>query len=633
MTVKEALAELEQADSDEDISHTKLAEKHNCWRSTLTRRQQGVHASREEEGLNRRAMHPRDEAELVNYIQSLTKRHLMPTRQMIKNFAAPILGYEPGDSWVTRFLHRHEDVLITAWTTPMESGRHKADSGDKYRLYFELAHSKIAEYELEAEHTYNMDEKGFAIGVIGKSKRIFDKKLYGQKQYRQSLHDGNREWVTLLATICADGSTLPPGIIFAAAGRAVQASWVSSIDPKKHSVHFTTSPNGWTNNDLGLTWLDQLFERYTKPKARRKWRLLIIDGHGSHVTKDFIDYCDSHKILLLIFPPHATHTLQPLDVVCFKPLSTNYATALDNRTQKTHGWVPVKKSDFLPLFWGAWQQTFSVELVQKAFSATGLFPQDASKILNRFKPATPELPVTPPLQTAVSAASTSPDWLKAKALLRSIARPDAGPELAAAEQLIHQLHVLLELRNWELAGAKEALQERKKQKDKGKVLPLMYRDLNRHGGAKWWSPSSKQEADAREQAYEAYAAEQEAEKATERELKKTEKLLKKKRDEQARVRRAREKKERDERRAEERKAIDERKAERARKKQERDAQKAIQTPAKGKRKASTAAAPPAKRSRGAGGALRAPTVHEPPSVPAPTVNRRGRKILQPRKFW
>lgn len=39
-----------------------------------------------------------------------------------------------------------------------------------------------------------------------------------------------------------------------------------------------------------------------------------MDGHQSHLTKDFIDYCDHNKILLAIFPPHATHTLQPLDV-------------------------------------------------------------------------------------------------------------------------------------------------------------------------------------------------------------------------------------------------------------------------------------------------------------------------------
>jgi hypothetical protein len=72
-----------------------------------------------------------------------------------------------------------------------------------------------------------------------------------------------------------------------------------------------------TNNELGLAWLEQVFDHPTKAKARREWRLLNLDGHGSHLTSDFIDYCDGNRILLAIFPPHATHSLQPLDVVLF----------------------------------------------------------------------------------------------------------------------------------------------------------------------------------------------------------------------------------------------------------------------------------------------------------------------------
>ena len=82
---------------------------------------------------------------------------------------------------------------------------------------------------------------------------------------------------------------------------------------------------------MGLAWLKGVFNRYTREKAQRKWRLLILNGHGSHVVRDLIEYCDQHKILLLIFPPHATHTLQPLDVVCFKSLAQNYSNKLQNR--------------------------------------------------------------------------------------------------------------------------------------------------------------------------------------------------------------------------------------------------------------------------------------------------------------
>jgi hypothetical protein len=53
--------------------------------------------------------------------------------------------------------------------------------------------------------------------------------------------------------------------------------------------------------------------------------LLIVDSHGSQVTMALINYCDANKILLVVFPPHVTHNLQPLDVVMFAPLSAAYS--------------------------------------------------------------------------------------------------------------------------------------------------------------------------------------------------------------------------------------------------------------------------------------------------------------------
>ena len=129
---------------------------------------------------------------------------------------------------------------------------------------------------------------------------------------------------------------------YQAANNGIQSSWVEDIKAGQHGVHVFSSPSGWTNNDIGLAWLEQVFDRHTKAKARRSFRLFILDGHGSHVTMDFIDYCDRNKILLAILPPHSTHTLQPLDVVLFKALSSAYSAELTTYLQKSQGLVPIK---------------------------------------------------------------------------------------------------------------------------------------------------------------------------------------------------------------------------------------------------------------------------------------------------
>ena len=92
------------------------------------------------------------------------------------------------------------------WATSMDANRHQADSGDKYTL---------DQYNMNARHTYNMDEKGFLIGITGRSKRVFSKRMW-EKEVRASIQDGSREWITLLACICADGSHLPPSVTYQA---------------------------------------------------------------------------------------------------------------------------------------------------------------------------------------------------------------------------------------------------------------------------------------------------------------------------------------------------------------------------------------------------------------------------------
>jgi hypothetical protein len=167
----------------------------------------------------------------------------------------------------------------------------------------------------------------------------------------------------VLAAVCADGEALPPSLIYQAKRGNVRSTWVDSIMAGKHDVFVTSSPSGWTNNDIGLAGVEQVFDRHTKKKARSSYRLLILDGHGSHVTMDFIEYCDKNRILLAIFPPHSTHSLQPLDVVCFAPLAGSYTDELTTHTQRSQGLLPLKKDDFFLLFWCAWTSTFTEKLI------------------------------------------------------------------------------------------------------------------------------------------------------------------------------------------------------------------------------------------------------------------------------
>lgn len=59
---------------------------------------------------------------------------------------------------------------------------------------------------------------------------------------------------------------------------------------------YTTSNRGWTTNEIGMHWLKEVFLPET---STNRHRLLILDGHGSHITTDFMWECYQNKVILL----------------------------------------------------------------------------------------------------------------------------------------------------------------------------------------------------------------------------------------------------------------------------------------------------------------------------------------------
>jgi hypothetical protein len=52
--------------------------------------------------------------------------------------------------------------------------------------------------------------------------------------------------------------------------------------------------------------------------------LFILDGHGSHATLKAIEQTQTFKLNMITLPSHTNHTLQPLNVACFKPFKTTF---------------------------------------------------------------------------------------------------------------------------------------------------------------------------------------------------------------------------------------------------------------------------------------------------------------------
>jgi hypothetical protein len=111
--IDDAIAAIEARELGENIVYQQYANKYSVNRSTLSQRWRGQTTSVDNKNFNQLKLHPHQEAELVEYIRELSKKGLAPTRTIIANFASKVAEQEISNAWVTRFLARNNENLIS----------------------------------------------------------------------------------------------------------------------------------------------------------------------------------------------------------------------------------------------------------------------------------------------------------------------------------------------------------------------------------------------------------------------------------------------------------------------------------------------------------------------------------------
>jgi hypothetical protein len=77
---------------------------------------------------------------------------------------------------------------------------------------------------------YNWDEKGFLLGLAHALKRIITLNAFNFGLIMGASQDGSREFLTLLACIYANGTKLPPALIYKGESHEMLDSWVQDFN-------------------------------------------------------------------------------------------------------------------------------------------------------------------------------------------------------------------------------------------------------------------------------------------------------------------------------------------------------------------------------------------------------------------
>jgi hypothetical protein len=329
-------------------------------------------------------------------------------------------------------------------------------------------------------------------------KRIVPTQQLQRKKILGSSQDGCREFISLLAAICADGTALPPALIYQGDSQDLQDTWLEDFDSSSEEAYFAVSKKGWTNEELGISWLSKIFEPRTRAKAGNSRRLLLVDGHSSHVNLRFIDFCDRHGIILVILPPHSTHRLQPLDVGIFSPLATAYSKEIDQLIQSSHGFSRVTKRIFWRLFRTAWNSALTLENIRSAFASPGISPLNPPKVLDKIKKETPSPILSDNEGRKITPGSVRGLRRAVKAISKE--RGDIALGLDLIIRASEKLAIRNEVLEHEIRGLRTALVDEKKRRKKGRPMGLF--DKERPGEAQFFSPAKVSAVRARMQELE-----------------------------------------------------------------------------------------------------------------------------------
>ena len=83
--------------------------------------------------------------------------------------------------------------------------------------------------------------------------------------------------------------------------------------------------SGWMTSENFLVAMKH-FVSHAKPSVDHPV-LLLMDNHASHISFETITFAKENFLILLTFPPHCSHRLQPLDVSVFGPFKYYFRLA------------------------------------------------------------------------------------------------------------------------------------------------------------------------------------------------------------------------------------------------------------------------------------------------------------------
>jgi hypothetical protein len=397
IAMKNALEEIR----DKGTSVKRAAFLYGVNRTTLMNHMKGIHCGRVG-GIT--LLTPDEEKLIVHALIKLGEWGFGIDREAVKTIVMDYLKSvehstrtadgKPSQEFILSFERRHASVLSRRIGQTLPANRAYACNPLVVQDFFDKLQSVFDRCGLRdrPQNVFNVDETGFQTD-IGKPKLLCGK---GSRNPHKTVASTNKTMYTVATCCSAVGQFLPMYVVYK--GKNIYSTWCQD---GPEGTRYNCSDSGWMESEQFFDWFQKIFVEGTKDLDGSK--LLIFDGHNSHINTRVVELAMSNNIELFCLPAHTSSILQPLDVGVFKTVKGTWRRILREYYDATR-YSNVDKRVFPSLLKQlVLANAFSGKNAVSAFEACGIYP------LNREKITADKLAVSEPLTSeACTNAGGSP---------------------------------------------------------------------------------------------------------------------------------------------------------------------------------------------------------------------------------